>query len=143
MDVTTGDGETFEFPATGVRDKSLRYSEFSTVEKVIKAASSRVDPFEDNCNLGGETYPAFRMLTYLSSSNYIGGSGNSMAIFYIDNRHYDDTNGDRKTDKSATSLTLVPKHPGIGCYQASASSYGLSVRPMRDDGIWKNSESTR
>lgn len=141
--VITGDGETFEFPATGVRDKSLRYSEFGTVEKVIKAASSRVDPFKDNCNLGGETYPAFRMLTYLSSSNYIGGSGNSMAIFYIDNRHYEDTNGDRKTDKSATSLTLVPDNPGIGCYQASASSYGLSVRPIRDDGIWKNSESTR
>lgn len=125
--VTATNGNTFEFPATGVRNKSLRYNEFSSVSLV----SSTRDDY-DPCNLSNQTYPAFRMLTYLSSSTM--GTNAQVALFYIDNRQFtNEITGKRDTDKGKNSLNMYGNTaPGIGNYQSSADSYGLSVRPMRE-----------
>ncbi len=119
---------SFDFPATGMRNKSLRYKDFATVKL---ASSTRADS-GDPCNLRDQTYPAFRMLTYLSSSTM--GSSGQVALFYIDSRHYTNEEGGRPGETGEKSLNMFRSNnePAIACNQSSANSYGLSVRPMKD-----------
>lgn len=109
------DGVTFEFPATGVRNKCLKKDHFSTV---YDSGGAKSEGWED------WTYPAFRILTYITSSTFIYSGNNDAAIFYIDNRYKGDTGSDC-LDKSNSN-------PVTGSHHPSASSYGLSVRPMRE-----------
>lgn len=125
----TIDGKNFEFPATGVRNKSLRYKDFSGVTSYT--ISTRADEsYPDPQNLRDKTYPSFRILTYFSSSTM--GQNEQVPVFYIDNRKYTNSQGSRATRKDQTCMTIFSDAPGIGCYQPSADSYGLTVRPMRE-----------
>ena len=126
----TANGVSFDFPATGLRNKSLRFKDFSTVKLAL---STRAD--SDPCNLRDQTYPAFRMLTYLSSSTM--GNNGQVSLFYIDSRHYytdKENKQERKGETGVKSLEMfsLNDEPAIACCQLSANSYGLSVRPMKD-----------
>lgn len=123
----TANGASFAFPATGVRNKSLRYKDFATVNL---ASSTRTD--SDPYDLRGQTYPAFRMLTYLSSSTM--GSNGQVSLFYIDSRYYTNEEGKRLGETGVESLKMFSQNdkPAIVCCQLSANSYGLSVRPMKE-----------
>lgn len=113
-DITVGT-KTFSFPATGVRNKSLRSNEFGKI----------TCHFGTGAYASATSYPAFRMLTYVSSSTM--GKGNQIPIFYIDNRYEAGKNIYSKDNMNKLSET-----PGIGSYHKSSNSYGLSVRPMKD-----------
>ena len=108
----------FDFPATGVRNKRLQTGKESTV-----VATTSTSPYDNT-----QTYPAFRILTFITSSTMFQNAGNSIYVFYIDNRY----NGGHNTkDINETCLTATPAQPGIGSYQPSTDSYGLTVRPVR------------
>lgn len=126
----TYDGKTIEFPATGVRDKSLRSNELSSVAVTsIGTGVSKSWISEQK-----DTYPAFRVLTYITSSTMGEDTKKQVSLFYIDDRcsTTQDSSGKyvRIQDKSETCLTTSSDLPGIGCYQASADAYGVTVRPM-------------
>lgn len=120
---------SFSFPATGVRNKSLRYNDFSTVTSFSLTRSFSPDHF-----MAGLTEPAFRSLTYLTSSTYIKATTDDKqshaSVFYIDNRYI---NGTQHKDENC--LTQISTTPGIGCHQTSATSYGLTVRPILDKDL--------
>lgn len=123
--ITRGKTNTsFSFPATGVRNKSLRYADFSTVTSFSLTRSFSSDHF-----MAGRTEPAFRSLTFITSSTYITGNSNA-SIFYIDNRY---TNGTQ--NKTSSCLTQISAKPGIGCHWTSATSYGMPVRPILDKDL--------
>lgn len=123
--ITSGETNTsFSFPATGVRNKSLRYGDFSTVELFTLTRS-----FSPNHFMAGRTEPAFRSLTYITSSTYVTGDSNA-SIFYIDNRC---NNGVQ--NKAESCLTQISAKPGIGCHWTSATSYGMPVRPILDKDL--------
>ncbi|MBP3535072.1 MAG: hypothetical protein J6J53_03545, partial [Muribaculaceae bacterium] len=109
---------------TGVRNKSLRYADFSTVTSFSLTRSFSSDHF-----MAGRTEPAFRSLTFITSSTYLTGNSNA-SIFYIDNRY---TNGTQ--NKTSSCLTQISAKPGIGCHWTSATSYGMPVRPILDKDL--------
>lgn len=129
--VTAG-GNQFKFPATGVRDKSPRDTEF----KGISLSSSRAGYVADKYGFWEQTFPAFRILTYLSSSTIsphtVQGGGRQVAIFYIDNRHSTNTSGNRVSNTSLTCMTAFSAKPAMGSFCLSSNSYGFVVRPMRE-----------
>lgn len=116
--VTAGT-QTFKFPATGVRNKSLRNIEFDKGK--ITHFSGTDEPYDFKTS-----YPAFRILTYVSSSTM--GIGNQIPIFYIDNRYEAGANKYSGKDNIGTPSET----PGIGSYHKSSNSYGVSVRPMKE-----------
>ncbi len=124
---------SFTFPATGVRNKSLKYDDFSTVTSFTLTRSFSPDHF-----MAGRTEPAFKILTFITSSTYIKATSVSKqshaSIFYIDNR-YDDNINSRKQIITNDCLTNISATPGIGCHQTSATSYGLTVRPILDKDL--------
>ena len=107
--------KTIEFPATGVRDKSLRSTELPYVE--VSSHGIGADPSWIRAEK--DTYPAFRVLTYISSST-MGDSKKQVSLFYIDGR----------IDDGVNCLTTSSSSPRIGSYHGSADAYGLTVRPM-------------
>lgn len=128
--ITRGETSTsFSFPATGVRNKSLRYDDFSTVTSFTLTRSFSPDHF-----MAGLTEPAFRSLTYLTSSTFIKATTDDKqshaSVFYIDNRFI---NGTQYKDKNC--LTQISTTPGMGSHQVSATSYGLTVRPIVDKNL--------
>lgn len=128
--ITRGETSTsFSFPATGVRNKSLRYNDFSTVTSFTLTRSFSPDHF-----MAGLTEPAFRSLTYLTSSTFIKATTDDKqshaSVFYIDNRFI---NGIQH--KNENCLTQISPTPGMGSHQVSATSYGLTVRPILDKDL--------
>lgn len=126
-------GGAVEFPATGMRDMSLRYyTDFPNV--TLYNATSRSD-FSDPAGLGGQTLPAFRMISFIATSS-VSLSTQSL-IFLIDNRYNNLTVSDGKGDPAPqnnglSSLTDKPEHPAISSVTGSNNSYGFSVRPVHD-----------
>ena len=120
-------GGSVEFPATGMRDMSLRYyKEFPTV--TLYNATSRSD-FSDPAGLGGQTLPAHRMISYIVTSSLGNAKENPQSmIFFIDNRH----NNSGTQNNGLSSLTDKPAHPAISSATGSNNSYGFSVRPVHD-----------
>lgn len=99
---TSSSSGSIEFPINGMRNKSLRSCEISTV------TSSHSDALiaEDFNKI---SFPAFKDVTFVSCANL--GSGDQVLLFIIDTR-----NGNVK----------------ISSGTPSSNSYGLSVRPMSD-----------
>lgn len=99
---TSSSSGSIEFPISGMRNKSLRRCEISTV------TSSHSDALiaEDFNKI---SFPAFKDVTFVSCANL--GSGDQVLLFIIDTR-----NGNVK----------------ISSGTPSSNSYGLSVRPMSD-----------
>ena len=117
-------GESIRFPATGMRDMSLRYTVFGTMTKYT---ASRANDFTDPFSLKDQTYPAFRMITYVSTSSF---NGNQTLIYFIDNRCEFSDNG--KQENGIHTLTRETKIPAMASCTTSNNSYGLTVRPVHD-----------
>lgn len=109
--VLSSDGGSIEFPLTGLRNYALRSTEWETVEPKSSggAATSKFD-YESFYKI---SMPAFRMLTYISSATIVEKetwNAYQVYIFIMDER----------------------QSPPVYLSQSS-NSYGLSVRPMRDE----------
>ncbi len=122
-------GGLIRFPATGMRNMSLRYTVFGTMTKYT---ASRADDFTDKYSLKDQTYPAFRMITYVSTSSL---NGEQTMVYLIDNRFEYYYNGALQTTcqshykaEDINRNTLVP---ATAC-TTSNNSYGLTVRPVHD-----------
>ncbi|WP_290088005.1 hypothetical protein [Muribaculum intestinale] len=122
-------GGSIRFPATGMRNMSLRYTVFGTMTKYT---ASRADDFTDKYSLKDQTYPAFRMITYVSTSSL---NGEQTTVYLIDNRFEYYYNGALQTTcqshykaEDINRNTLVP---ATAC-TTSNNSYGLTVRPVHD-----------
>lgn len=127
------DKEIISFPATGVRDYSLRSTEWNSVEEYIKTKAEDTEYSDLQNKLLGISLPAFRMLTYLTSATIFGeGKPNlyRILVFHIDDRAQ---NGYRKDVNywSDFSENNNRNKPAMNCFTGSSPSYGLSVRPMK------------
>ncbi len=123
--VTYPDG-TIQFPATGMRNMSLRYKSFG---KITRYTASRADEFSDPYSLKDQTYPAFRMITYITTSTI---SGTQTEIYFIDNRREfsDNPNGVLYTNIGDIDRNTIV--PATASCTGSNNGYGLSVRPVHD-----------
>lgn len=125
--------ELISFPATGIRDYSLRKNEWPTVDEYKSTKAGEYSDLQKK--LLGISLPAFRMLTYLASATVVEEAGENIykiLVFHIDDRAQNGTRYDKKSYSTDywTELTTHNK-PGISCFTSSSPSYGLSVRPMK------------
>lgn len=104
--ILNSDGQSIEFPLTGVRNYALRENEYKTV-KLSNASETSTFDYTTFYRI---SMPAFKMLTYISSATIIekeSYNAYQVYIFIMDERQ-------------KTKVYLTP----------SSNSYGLSVRPM-------------
>lgn len=125
--------EIIRFPATGVRDYSLRSTEWKSVEEYIKTKAEDTEYSDLQKKLLGISLPAFRMLTYLTSATifYEGGANlYKISVFHIDDRAQSGNRNDANY-WSDFSKNNIRNKPAMNCFTGSSPSYGLSVRPMK------------
>lgn len=120
-----GGGE-IKFPATGVRNKSPRFSTFAKIENPTASRAESV--FSDPSHLGNVSMPAFRMLMYVAGSS-MGSKQAQVDVFYLDNRSASPYETQDKTYKSLNPKPSGPIKSAIGSLRPSADSYGLNIRP--------------
>lgn len=124
-------GGKINIPATGMRDMSLRYTVFGTM--TLHNASRATGAFVDKYSLKDQTYPAFRMISYITSSSF---SGDQTMVYLIDNRfeyYYDGKlQTSCKNHYNIGDINRTTIVPAMASCTGSNNSYGLSVRPVHD-----------
>ena len=107
--ITFGTGGTTDFPVTGVRDYALRSNEWKTVEPV----QGGVVNFDQE-TFYRTTMPAFGDISFVSTATLVlKDQYNRYQLFYF---------GPTNTNGISSLYTGT-----------SSNSYGLSVRPIKDD----------
>lgn len=105
----TSNGKSITFPITGLRNYALRGNEWTTVEPVTTEPGFSYEEFYKI------SMPAFKSLTYVSSATIEEKKVNGTTDTY-----------------NAYQVTIFRYQNGISTI-SSSNSYGLSVRPIRDN----------
>lgn len=110
----TYNGQSITFPLTGVRNEAVRIDIW---DKVTIQGNSSVTGAE----LYKTSLPAFKKVTYLTGATIAKATKQTSAyqvlIFTIDNRYISENGG----------------NPAMHVLYESSNSYGMSVRPIRDN----------